>query len=163
MSITINFDKDCNDMSLIFSELKPVEVFQISAYSNTGVAERAIDGDEDTNMHTNSHTNPWWCADMGAIYQIKTVFITNRKEGSAGSLARSTNLRVGVTNTRPVVGQILALDAYTLCGEKPGLMGTVGIVSCPEGVTGQYVIVQFKVTNYMNIAEVKIYGFKDQL
>ncbi len=90
---------------------------------------------------------------MGDIYYVSRVVITNRP---AGFYERSTNLRVGVTNTRPVVGQGLALDAYTLCGEKPGYMGKVGIVNCPGGISGQYLVVQFETADSLNITEVKI-------
>ena len=39
--------------------------------------------------------------------------ITNGANG-----AYSTNLRVGVTNTRPLEGGKLDIDAYTLCVEE---------------------------------------------
>ncbi len=150
------------------SEIKPADVFQISTYvtGNSYVAELAIDGDVDSHMHTNKETNPWWVADMGGIYHVKIVIVTNINKGQGHSEAvvnRATNLRVGVASTRPVVGENRALDAYTLCEQKPGHMGLVGIVNCPDGVTGQYLVVQFKTVNYMHIAEVKIYGFGNQL
>ncbi len=148
-------------------EIHAVGAIQISTHtSNSGIklaAELALDGNEDTYMHTESHTNPWWCANMGEIYHAKKIIITNIRQGSDGTRARSSNLRVGLTNTRPVVGQSLAFDAYTLCEYNTGLMGPVGIVTCPNGVSGQYVVVQFVVNDYMHIAEVKIYGYKDQL
>ena len=146
------------------SEIRPAHVFQISVHT-TYPAQLAIDGSADTYMHTNKETNPWWCADLQNIYHIKRVVVTNIK-GSSNNvhyIARSTNLRIGVTNTTPVVGENLAFDAYTLCEYKPGYMGAVGNVTCPDGVSGQYVIVQFGVHNYMTIAEVNIYGYKDQL
>ncbi len=167
-----DYEKELRDIkpkilvqTLEFSEIKPVDVFQISNFpSESGTKARvqsefAIDGYEDTIIHTDKHTNPWWCADMGDIYHVKVVVITNRKEAW---YERSRNLRVGVTNTKPVVGQNLTLDAYTLCDKKPGLMGVVGIVSCPDEVSGQYLVVQFKTDDFMNIAEVKLYGFKNK-
>ncbi len=143
------------------SEIKPANAFQISTFTGDGPsyntrAETAIDGNENNWTHTEIHTNPWWAADMGGIYHVKTVMITNRLGYYA---RRSVNLRVGVTNTSPVVGQSLALNASTLCGEKPGLMGEIGVVTCPDHVSGRYLIVQFQTKEYMNIAEVKIYGF----
>ncbi len=150
------------------SEIKPVDAFQISTHTaapgRDDSAQQAIDGSDDTFMHTPSHTNPRWCADMQGIYHIKRVIVTNiNKDAHGPAHARAINLRVGVTNTRPQVGENLALDGYTLCEEKPGFMGPVGIVNCPDGVSGQYVVVQFKTTDFMIIAEVKIYGYKDQL
>ena len=148
------------ELTLQTQPLEPVDVFQISNYpagTHLDRASFAIDGDIETAMHTLKHTNPWWAADMGGNYHVKIVVITNRQDVYAN---RALNLRVGLTNTSPVVGQNLALDAYTLCHQKPGLMGVVGIVSCPDEVSGQYLIVQFKTTEYMHIAEVKIYGFE---
>ncbi len=43
-----------------------------------------------------------------------------RLTSAESALARATNLRVGVTNIRPQIGQSLALDAYELCGAEPG-------------------------------------------
>ena len=150
------------------SEILPADAFQISVYTDAKgtdySTQRAIDGNDHTFMLTNRHTNPWWCADMQDIYHIKRVVVTNRQTSATSTLARATNLRVGVTNIRPQIGQTLALDAYELCAEEPGYMGALGIVTCPHGISGQYLVVQFQVENQqMNIAEVKIYGYKDKL
>ncbi len=150
------------------SEIRPGDALQISIWTSSGgrkyPAGLAADGNDNTHMYTNRHTNPWWCADLQDIYHIKRVVVTNRMHSEEAIRARATNLRVGVTSTRPQVGENLALDAYTLCEEKPGYMGPIGIVNCPDGVSGQYVIVQFQVANnHMHIAEVKIYGYKETL
>ncbi len=149
-----------NDNAPPVTEIMPIDVFQISVYQDRNGQypfQRAIDGNEATLMHTNSHTNPWWCADMGGIYHMSRVTVTNVASQYS---VRATNLRVGVTNVRPEVGKSLALDAYTLCEEKPGLMGKIGIVQCPDGVSGQYLVVQLRTTTYMHFTEVKIYGFE---
>ncbi len=140
-------------------EIKPVDAFQISTFTTRFVTE-ALDGDDNTYMHTNSHQNPWMALNLGGIYRsyhVTRVVITNIKV--SGAIARSLNLRVGVTNTRPTVGQALALDAYDLCEEKTGQMADVETVYCPDEVSGRYLIIQFRTTNYMNLAEVKIYGY----
>ncbi len=164
-----NIKYDLNSKGKIeVSVIKPAKAFQISTYKNnyykTDGAEVALDGNENTWMHTGFHTNPWWCADMGDIYHITRVEVINRKvswpQTSVSSFNRARNLRVGVTNTMPVVGEDLDLDAYLLCGEKPGLMGKSANVSCPNEVFGQYVVVQFNTTDVMHISEVKIYGYK---
>ena len=41
-------------------------------------------------------------------------------------------------------------------------MGKIAIVSCPDGVSGQYVVVQFRTSDAMNIAEVEIFGYKKE-
>ncbi len=152
-------------------EIDPVDAFQMSNYrawlqDNPNAADRAIDGAEYTFQSTEKEVNPWWCADMGAIYHVKRVIVTNRRENQTEHMHvhdRAKNLRVGVTDMRPEVGESLALDAYTLCEEKHGLMGAVGIVNCPDDVSGQYLIVQFRTENWMHVAEVEIYGVKDKL
>ncbi len=58
-----------------------------------------------------SYSNP-----AGSPYNITKVVITNGPTPSY-----SLNLRVGVTNTRPLEGAKLDLEAYTLCiEERPG-------------------------------------------
>ncbi len=145
-------------------EIKPVDVFQINNYPDTDLgshtAEAAIDGQKETHMHTNYSINPWWCADMGGVFHVKMAAITNRHDCCQ---ERSENLRVGVTNTKPVAGQNLDLNAYTLCEERPGLMGDDSIVKCPDGVTGRYLIVQLRTTTWMHIAEVNLFGYSDPL
>ncbi len=141
-------------------EIRPVEAFQISIFHpGLYLPSAAIDGNLNNFQHTERHINPWWCAKMDAEYHVTSVVITNRKNCCAD---RATNLRVGLTNTAPIVGQNLSLDAYSLCEEKPGLMGSVAFVSCPDDISGQYLVVQFRTENWMNIAEVKIYGFINQ-
>ncbi len=142
-------------------EIKPLEAFQISDLSSSGQkAALAIDEDLETATHTKSHLNPWLTVDMGKKYHITRVVVTNWKiKNRPDVVNRATNLRVGVTNTRPVVGGNLPLNAYALCGEKPGLMGEVGDFTCQNNVSGRYLVVQFQITSWMNIAEVQIYGF----
>ena len=111
-------------------------------------------------MHTNRDPNPWWCADMGANYHVKRVVLRNRQDSCQ---ERAQNLRIGVTNTRPVVEQDLALNAYSLVGEKPGQMNQVEVVGCSDEVSGRYLVVQFNITEYMNIAQIKIYGYENRV
>ncbi len=142
-------------------EIKPIDAIQVSTTKSDDKefpANLATDGDADTFMNSNFFTNPWWCADMGAIFHVTRVVVVNRQN----CCWERANLRVGVTNTKPVVGRSLALDAYILCEEIPGFMGEIGIVSCPNGVSGQYLVVQFKVPSVMSIGEVEIYGFENK-
>ncbi len=143
--------------------IRPVNVFQINTRGN-GLATKAIDGNPNADYtkgsctHTESVVNPWWCANLGSIYHVSRVVAVNRNDG--GVETRALNLRVGFTNIMPVVGQPLALDAYTLCAEKPGLMGEVGVVNCPYTFSGRYLVVQFRTTNYMHVCEIEIYGYR---
>ncbi len=159
----IKFKPKTKSKSPEVSHIQPIEAFQISTYEDdeNNDAKVAIDGKENTVTNTDKHTNPWWCADMGGIYHVTNVVVINRKVGKIDVINRAMNLRVGVTNTKPVVGKTLELDAYTLCGEKPGLMGKDEIINCADGVSGKYLVVQFKTKDFMNIDEVKIYGYTD--
>ncbi len=148
-------------------KIKPVDAFQISTFdfpsSPDGPATLAIDGNHDpdyykgscTHTGSESEQNPWLAVYLGKSYHVTMVIVTNRDDNYGD---RSKNLRVGVTNVKPEVGQNLDISSYTLCEEKPGLMGKVATVRCSEGVAGRYVIVQFRTTNYMNICEIEIYG-----
>ncbi len=152
-------------------KIKPVDAFQISTHYfpsyPDGLATHAIDGNLEpdyfkgscTHTGSESEQNPWLAVYLGKSYHVFMVVVTNRGDESWGD--RSKNLRVGVTNVKPEVGQNLDINSYTLCGEKPGLMGKIGIVRCSEGVAGRYVIVQFRTTNYMNICEIEIYGYEE--
>ncbi len=135
-------------------EIKPKDALQISDTN----AKNALDGDNATYAFTANELYPWWAANMGGKYQVKKVVVINTQNPSYAS--RAKNLRVGLTNTAPVAGKGLELDAYTLCGEKEGLMGDGATISCPDEVSGQYLIVQLKTTSLLLLAEVKIYGYK---
>ncbi|CAM4630546.1 unnamed protein product [Leuciscus chuanchicus] len=49
-----------------------------------GVAQNAVDGNRDSNWyhvsctHTNADRDPWWRVDLGEIYKVNRVSITNR-------------------------------------------------------------------------------------
>ena len=127
---------------LKLTEIKPVNAIQINTYSGSyGRDDLAIDGKIDTCVSTKFTRNPWWCADMGDTYHVGKVIVKNN---NCYTLSPTPKLRVGVTNTRPVVGRSLSLNAYTLCGEKHGEVEKVTNVHCPDGVYGQYLIIQYR-------------------
>ena len=57
--------------------------YQIST-SSAGVPSRAVDGSRNpvwgdgSCTHTKNHTSPWWMVDLGEMYDIGNVKITNR-------------------------------------------------------------------------------------
>ncbi len=151
------------DPGKIVRIIRPVDAFQINTRGN-GLATKAIDGNPNADYtkgsctHTESVVNPWWCANLGGIYHVNMVVIVNRNDVDDGT--RGTNLRVGITDIKPVVGQPLDIDAYTLCEEKHGVMGEIGVVNCPDTFFGRYLVVQFRTTNYMHVCEIEIYGYR---
>lgn len=64
---------------------KPAE--QSSVYGVYS-AQRAVDGNLNTFMHTNIEQSPYWMVDLGKIYQIKRIEIFNLIDGpkSTGGL-----------------------------------------------------------------------------
>ena len=71
---------------------------------------------------------------------------------------RSDNFIVGLTNVSPLISRP-TLYNYTLCGQYPGAVpnGTTVHVDCPYNLPPfRYVIVQFQMTDYMNLCELEV-------
>jgi len=71
---------------------------------------------------------------------------------------RSNNFIVGLTNVSPLISTP-TLWNYTLCGQYPGAVPSGATVSlyCPYNLPPfRYVIVQFPITDRMNICELEV-------
>jgi len=71
---------------------------------------------------------------------------------------KSDNFIVGLTNVSPLISTP-TLWNYTLCGQYPGAVPAAATVSvvCPYGLPPfRYVIVQFPITDQMNICELEV-------
>ena len=71
---------------------------------------------------------------------------------------RSKNFIVGLTNVSPLISAP-TLWNYTLCGQYPGAVPSGATVSlyCPYNLPPfRYVIVQFPITDRMNICELEV-------
>jgi len=82
-----------------------------SSESNSGAAERAIDGRNDgsygsgTQTHTQENSrNPWWEVDLGAERPVESVIVWNRTEGELGQRLDKFTLTV-LDGSRNVVFQ----------------------------------------------------------
>ncbi|XP_016315910.1 fucolectin-4-like [Sinocyclocheilus anshuiensis] len=75
-------------------------VVQSSLGHPQGDAEHAVDGNRDANYakgsctYTKPEFNPWWRADLGNIYSISNVAITNRGDCCKERL-RGAQIRIG--------------------------------------------------------------------
>uniref|UniRef100_A0A673GX64 Fucolectin tachylectin-4 pentraxin-1 domain-containing protein n=1 Tax=Sinocyclocheilus rhinocerous TaxID=307959 RepID=A0A673GX64_9TELE len=75
-------------------------VVQSSLGHSQGDAEHAVDGNRDANYakgscsYTKAEFNPWWRADLGNIYSISKVAITNRGDCCKERL-RGAQIRIG--------------------------------------------------------------------
>ncbi|XP_048059444.1 fucolectin-like [Megalobrama amblycephala] len=76
------------------------EVVQSSTYPEGGDAKRAVDGNRDSDSrrgsctHTKSEFNPWWRVDLGNVYSINKVTITNRQDCCKERL-KGAQIRIG--------------------------------------------------------------------
>uniref|UniRef100_A0A672KHB6 Si:ch73-359m17.2 n=1 Tax=Sinocyclocheilus grahami TaxID=75366 RepID=A0A672KHB6_SINGR len=75
-------------------------VVQSSLGHPQGDAEHAVDGNRDADYgkgsctHTKAEFNPWWRADLGNVYSISKVAITNRGDCCKERL-RGAEIRIG--------------------------------------------------------------------
>lgn len=119
-------------------------------------AEWAIDGDKNTQSHTNWLTgNSWWQVDFLLPQAMNQVILYNRTDGANGQ--RLSNFRLSVLNENgeEVTGQ----DFYTETGTYAGATVTWNL---PETVQGKSVRIQGLGLNaqgskYLCLKEVEIY------
>ncbi|XP_048059454.1 uncharacterized protein LOC125276079, partial [Megalobrama amblycephala] len=65
-----------------------------SSTCQQGDAERAVDGNRGSCSHTNSEFNPWWRIDLGNVYSVHKVTITNRGDCCKKRL-KGAQIRIG--------------------------------------------------------------------
>ncbi|CAG2196643.1 unnamed protein product [Mytilus edulis] len=131
---------------------KPAE--QSSVYSAGCSALRAVDGNVNSFMHTNIEQSPYWIVDLGKIYQIKRIEILNRIQGSktTGERLRDLDIMIGSSH-----------NEMQICAHYVGpaqlsdhLLFTCGHVEC-----ARYVKLRLTGTDYLHVAEVKVYAVND--
>ncbi|ROL52947.1 Fucolectin-1 [Anabarilius grahami] len=67
---------------------------QSSTYNPQVDAENAVDGNRGSCTHTNVEFNPWWRVDLGNVYSIHKVTITNRQDCCKERL-KGAQIRIG--------------------------------------------------------------------
>uniref|UniRef100_A0A8C2PMN2 Fucolectin tachylectin-4 pentraxin-1 domain-containing protein n=1 Tax=Cyprinus carpio TaxID=7962 RepID=A0A8C2PMN2_CYPCA len=102
-------------------------VAQSSLGHPQGDAEHAVDGNRDSNYakgsctHTTAEFNPWWRADLGNVYSISNVSITNRgdccKERLRGAQIRIGNNLENNGNNNELVATVLTVPDSTVTFE----------------------------------------------
>ncbi|XP_051728528.1 uncharacterized protein si:ch73-359m17.2 isoform X7 [Ctenopharyngodon idella] len=76
------------------------KVVQSSTYPQGGDAQRAVDGNRNSDSrkgsctHTNPEFNPWWRVDLGNVYSVSNVTITNRGDCCKERL-KGAQIRIG--------------------------------------------------------------------
>ncbi|XP_067217489.1 uncharacterized protein [Chanodichthys erythropterus] len=96
---------------------------QSSLGHSLGDAQHAVDGNRDTNYgkgsctQTKSEFNPWWRVDLGNVYRISNVTITNRgdccKERIRGAQIRVGNSLDNSGNNNELVATVLTVFSGT--------------------------------------------------
>ena len=124
-------------------------------------ADRAVDGNRDGNfaagslIHTALDAEPWWQVDLGASYNLQRVEIYNRTDCCSESLSNFYVLVSDQPFGSASLSQLLASSSVTAYS-VPGDAGTDEVVSLVG--TGRYVRVQLAGADYLQVAEVEIYG-----
>jgi len=127
----------------------------------TQAASRAVDGNQsgdnvlDSVSHTNSESQAYWQVDLGSAANLSEIVLWNRTDCCADRLA---NFHVLVSDT-PFSGTSLARAQGTpgVTGlHFAGVMGQTGRFALSR--TGRYVRVQLEGTNYLQLAEVEVFG-----
>ena len=128
-----------------------------------GSAEKAVDGNTDGSYaqgsvtHTLYNANAWWQVDLGAVYHIEAMEIWNRTDAAPERLSDfyvfvsdtpfTSNDPIATANQAGVWTQHLVIPE----GPRPD-------VSLSVDAMGRYVRIQLANTNYLSLAEVKVFG-----
>lgn len=129
-------------------------------YEDTG-APKAVDGNTDGNYyagsmaHTKYEAHPWWRVDLGGVQAIDAVLLWNRTDCCG---ERGTDFYVFVSDTDFTSNDpaVLANDPNVWSYRNTGQMGTPSVI--PVNHHGRFLRVQLAGSNYLQLAEVQVYG-----
>ena len=145
----------------LVSQGKPATQSSTLAGSSPAAAAAAVDGSTDGNFFhnsvtaTNLETSPWWQVDLGASTPVSQIVIWNRTDCCA---SRLTDYWVFVSDT-----PFLASDTPATLQTRAA---TVALhqttapspsVTIPLSAQGRYVRVQLSGSDYLSLAEVRIF------
>ena len=135
---------------------------QASEYTTASPASRAVDGNVDGNWgsgsvsHTGNTPNAWWQVDLGAVQEIHAVQIWNRTDCCS---TRLSNFYLFIskepfTSNDPAV---LAANPDVWHHYVSGAAGRTTTIPT-DSEYGRYVRVQLDHQDYLNLAEVQVWG-----
>ncbi|XP_048057787.1 uncharacterized protein LOC125275134 [Megalobrama amblycephala] len=134
------------------------KVVQSSTYNPQGVAQHAVDGNRNSDAnkgsctHTNPEFNPWWRVDLGNVYSVSNITITNRQDCCKERL-KGAQIRIG--NSLDNNGNNNALVATVLT-----VLGGTETFSF-EPVNGRYVNIFLPGNNeILTLCEVEVFADK---
>ncbi|MGC9400243.1 MAG: LamG-like jellyroll fold domain-containing protein [Anaerolineae bacterium] len=134
---------------------------QSSDYLGQYGAALAVDGNTSGDFqagsvtHTNNEYRPWWQVDLGASYNIATLALWNRTDGSS---ERLSDFYVFVSDAPFVSGDLDAVRNQPDVWEYYHA-GPVGAkIELPVNRTGRYARVQLAGSNFLSLAEVQVWA-----
>jgi len=137
--------------------------FQSSTYPG-GDSSLAVNGnydsayDDGSCTHTDTQEgNPWWAVDLGASYEVTTIFIYNREDCCSDRIAGVTMV---VSDQALAPGDDISTLTSNLCAADDGAMGTSAWIDfeCAAGATGRYVYLYLPTDEFLTICEVSVYS-----
>lgn len=135
---------------------------QSSTYAGTTPAARAVDGNTDSNYGggsmavTNADANAWWEVDLGYSHALAAIRVWNRTDCCSNRLAGARILVSDAPMTGRSYADLMA-DAMVWKVAPAEIGGAVTTVPA-AGARGRYVRVQLPGNNYMQLAEVEVFG-----
>jgi len=139
---------------------KGKQAYQSSDYASYTLAAKAVDGNSDGRWGSRScactkkEEKAWWAVDLGSSKLVYRVDVTNRADCCP---ERLRNFYLGVTDDNPVANKP-NLDNYDVCEINSAPIGAGATKAFACGKRGRYVIVQQIYSDYLTIAEVKVYA-----
>jgi hypothetical protein len=124
-------------------------------------ADRAVDGNTDSNLwdgsvsHTDANPQAWWQVDLGAVYPLFTINVWNRTDCCSQRLADFyvfvSDVPFTSTDLTTTLNQAGVSAYYTA-----GVASAVTTINVNR--TGRYVRIQLSGTNFLQLAEVEVFG-----
>jgi len=143
---------------------KPAQQSSMLPGYTLGGPAAAVDGNLDGNFfdgsvsHTNLDSNAWWQVDLGSSANISSVVVWNRTD--ACCVSRLSDYWVFISDT-PFSGQDTPDSLISRSGTfaiHSSAAPNPSTVFSTTGVQGRYVRIQLSGTNYLNLAEVQVFG-----
>ena len=151
----------CDNVSNVAQGKPTNQSSTVSAGGVTGNSSKAVDGNTNGNFFsgsvaaTNDESQAWWQVDLGGFYQVETIEVFNRTEGSA----RLNDFYI-LTADLPFTANDLATARNQASNEQyyAGQAGTPTTWNFPNGDLVRYVRIQRASQGYVTLAEVRVNG-----
>ena len=151
----------CDNVSNVAQGKPTTQSSTITAGGVTGNSSKAVDGNTNGNFFsgsvaaTTNQNQAWWQVDLGGFFQVESIEVFNRTEGSA----RLNDFYI-LTADLPFTSGLLS-TARTLANNEQyysGQAGTPTTWNFPNGDLVRYVRIQRAGNGHVTLAEVRVNG-----